>query len=320
VEPYLISRKSTGDEISKYLDKVFGDFPTPGEVEADQWQEKLGVEVTLDDLDLIYTLQATEEEDTISSGYVTYGNNPRMKTQFFLDAVRDMRVEMSQQLRKSVGDLEAEGSSAFTAIKKTMARAIQADSLREKVIESGIRYCRQKTLEQVTSIDHFALQDKPKYDLSDLLKDIRQLLSPMMVWLIIIFEPAFRNYPFHTFVFSLFGAFLLGLGASSFYRTVILKQELLARAKPFLTRRPKPQATALQRLRFSLFRFSNTPVPLSLGSNFVHATVPFLILGVCLHSTQWHLDSLTLALSMLCGLSVGKRMWCRIRAAKIMQV
>lgn len=312
MEANLIPRKSTGDEIDKYLDKVFGGFPTPGEVETDQWQEKLGLSVSLDELDLIYTLQATEEENIVSSPYEIHASDPRMKTLLFLAAVRDMRVEMEQQLRQYTWEIQTPTGGEAVAIQKTMERAMDADILRIKVMDSAAQYCRQMTLRNVPPL----VPAKAKSWIHDQWDRLLQYYWPSIGAVTLLEERDAHKFLSHIFIYVFAGLFLSGLYDSYFAIPAIPTEQLLRAAKSLLSKPALPDATFVQRFRFLLFKLNYTPSPLSILLNFSCATAPFFVLGLYLHTTALHLDFLLLLMVTFWSRSLGQRFWSFIRSQK----
>jgi len=314
--PNLISRKSSGDEIDKYLDKVFGGFPTPGEVDAEKWQERLGVEVSLDDLDLIYTLQATEEEDIAFSHETPPTTKSRMETRLFLDAIRDMRVEMERRLRTAAAEIEAQGSADFVAIQKTMARTTDANDLRDKVIASAAHYCRQKTLENVPNIDFFDSNVGKKIGSTTLWQLFQVFGRSFLFGPIIILEQELHLYLQHTLLDYVAIAFVLGIGISFGFSSTVANALLLSNAKSFFAKSPLPHVTVKQRFRFFWFKLWKSPFPQSQFSAVSCIYLAAMTFGFALHTTHYHLDIATVWIGVISGMYFGKRLWRRIRTPR----
>jgi len=306
--------KTVGDDIDKYLDKVFGNFPSPTQADAECWQEKLGVPVSLEDVDLIYTLQAIASEDQSLFPETVDGSSHRIKTRLFLGAIEDMRAEMDNRLRGAVADLMAKGVPDYEAVRKTLLRTLSAADLRRQVIGAGGAYCRQKTLKRVRTRRYFVGNETGKSS---------QIASlPYMIFLFVY--PICIIFASHVNIFSneglevraVFGgcALLAGIGASYFTSCPIPNESLLSDFSRFLSKPPLPNATAFQRLRRFMFKLNYTPPPLSIISpSFIW--IPIVTFAVaCLCTTHFRNDFLFLLYCALTGGYLGKGIWCRVRS------
>jgi len=299
METFLAPERTEVDRIEAYLDRAFVPFKFDSIKAAAIFQTQLGIPVSPEDVDLIYTCEALAAETWTNDKKKPAGSCFRYNTQGFRDVVGEMRLDTQRELNEAVRKLEAGGYSHEEAVKQTLKRTVDPLTLRKEAIQVGYTTCMERSGPLIKR-EHARIVRFLVFS-AFLLS-----FSALIYWASEDILNKYRGIGMSFYICILF----LSVVGYTYSRPVRqLSTPLQASIDSFVTRKHFSKASLMQRIRWAVFkeRYPSSSTPLL---SWVLSLLLAVVTMVSMLATAFHfLGGLAAIFGYWSVSSMGQKIW-----------